>query len=79
MRALGFPMPMFTALFAIARTPGWPRAVEKKMIEDPDQKIARPRQLYTGAPKRQYVDIKHRVGSNGALTGKAVAAAVLNG
>jgi citrate synthase len=78
MRALGFPMPMFTALFAIARTPGW-LSQWKEMIEDPDQRIARPRQLYTGAPKRAYVDLKHRVGSNGARSGKPVAAGVLNG
>ena len=54
MRALGFPTSMFTALFAIARTVGW-ISQWKEMIEDPEQKIGRPRQLYTGAKHRNYV------------------------
>ena len=49
LKALGFPTTMFTVLFAVARTVGW-IAQWKEMIEDPDQKIGRPRQLYTGAP-----------------------------
>ncbi len=48
LQALGFPTDMFTALFALARTVGWV-AQWKEMIEDPEQKIGRPRQLYTGA------------------------------
>lgn len=49
LKALGFPTEMFTVLFALARTVGWV-AQWKEMIEDPQQKIGRPRQLYTGAP-----------------------------
>src|SRR5579883_1941044 len=75
MHALGIPMTMFTAIFAIARTPGW-LAQWKEMIEDPDQRIARPRQLYTGAPRRSYVDVKHRVSQNGAAAGKQIKAEV---
>jgi citrate synthase len=54
LKALGFPTSMFTALFALARTVGW-IAQWKEMIEDPHQKIGRPRQLYTGAKQRDYV------------------------
>ena len=53
LRALGFPPEMFTVLFAVARTVGW-IAQWKEMIEDPAQKISRPRQLYTGASQRDY-------------------------
>ena len=53
LRALGFPKSMFTALFAVARTVGW-IAQWKEMIEDPNLKIGRPRQLYTGATRRPY-------------------------
>jgi citrate synthase len=59
LRALGFPTTMFTVLFAVARTVGW-IAQWKEMIEDPRQKIGRPRQLYTGAAQRNYVDIGQR-------------------
>jgi citrate synthase len=59
LRALGFPTSMFTVLFAVARTVGW-IAQWKEMIEDPEQKIGRPRQLYVGAPKRDYVDVAKR-------------------
>jgi citrate synthase len=59
MRAIGIPVNMFTALFAIARTAGW-LAQWKEMIEDPDQRIARPRQLYTGPTERGYVEIARR-------------------
>src|SRR6201981_306879 len=52
LKALGFPTDMFTVLFAIARTVGW-IAQWKEMIEDPSQRIGRPRQLYTGAPPRE--------------------------
>jgi len=54
LRALGFPSSMFTALFALARTVGW-IAQWSEMISDPAQKIGRPRQLYTGSPRRDYV------------------------
>ena len=59
LRALGFPTSMFTALFALARTVGW-IAQWQEMIEDPEQRIGRPRQLYTGAPPRPYVAIDKR-------------------
>jgi citrate synthase len=59
LKAMGFPTSMFTVLFAIARTVGWV-AQWNEMIEDPDQKIGRPRQLYTGSPKRPYVAIEKR-------------------
>ncbi len=59
LRALGFPTSMFTALFALARTVGW-IAQWKEMLEDPHQKIGRPRQIYTGPTARSYLDIKKR-------------------
>ena len=59
LRALGFPPEMFTVLFALARTVGW-ISQWREMIEDPLQKIGRPRQIYTGAPHRDYVDIEKR-------------------
>ena len=59
MKALGFPTSMFTALFAIGRTAGWV-AQWKEMIEDPAQRIGRPRQIYTGAPQRDYVPMERR-------------------
>jgi citrate synthase len=59
LRALGFPPEMFTVLFAVARTVGW-IAQWKEMIEDPAQKISRPRQLYTGSPQRDYVPVNKR-------------------
>ena len=59
LRALGFPAEMFTVLFAVARTVGW-IAQWKEMIEDPNQKIGRPRQLYTGATERPYVPVEKR-------------------
>ncbi|MDE1938565.1 MAG: citrate (Si)-synthase [Alphaproteobacteria bacterium] len=57
--ALGFPVSMFTALFALARTVGW-IAQWKEMLEDPHQKIGRPRQIYTGAKQRDYVPVDKR-------------------
>ena len=57
--AIGFPTTMFTALFALARTVGWV-AQWNEMISDPDQKIGRPRQLYTGPPERDYVPVGKR-------------------
>ncbi len=59
LRARGFPTAMFTVLFALARTVGW-IAQWKEMIEDPHQKLGRPRQLYTGAPRRDYQPISRR-------------------
>ena len=59
LRAMGFPVSMFTVLFAVARTVGW-IAQWKEMIEDPEQRIGRPRQLYIGAPERNYVPINDR-------------------
>jgi citrate synthase len=59
MAAIGFPTSMFTVLFAIARTVGWV-AQWNEMIEDTDQKIGRPRQLYTGATHREYVPLSAR-------------------
>jgi citrate synthase len=53
LQAIGFPVSMFTVLFAVARTVGW-IAQWKEMIEDTDQKIGRPRQLYVGSPKRDF-------------------------
>ncbi len=57
--AIGFPTTMFTALFALARTVGWV-AQWNEMIADPDQKIGRPRQLYTGPTQRDYVPLDAR-------------------
>jgi len=57
--AIGFPTSMFTALFALARTVGWV-AQWNEMISDPEQKIGRPRQLYTGATQRDYVPVTAR-------------------
>ncbi|MFT3998157.1 MAG: citrate/2-methylcitrate synthase, partial [Asticcacaulis sp.] len=57
--AMGFPTTMFTVLFALARTVGW-IAQWKEMIEDPGQKIGRPRQLYTGATQRDFVPVSQR-------------------
>jgi citrate synthase len=59
LKAMGFPTTMFTVLFAVARTVGW-IAQWKEMIEDPSQKIGRPRQLYTGPTEREYSPISRR-------------------
>ena len=59
LKAMGFPVSMFTVLFAVARTVGW-ISQWKEMIEDPSYKIGRPRQLYTGAPRRDYVPVSKR-------------------
>ncbi len=59
LRALGFPTSMFTVLFALARTVGW-ISQWKEMIEEPGYKIGRPRQLYTGSPRRDYVPMTKR-------------------
>jgi citrate synthase len=57
--ALGIPRSMFTVMFAIARTVGWV-AHWQEMISDPNMRIGRPRQLYTGPTRRDYLDIKKR-------------------
>jgi citrate synthase len=57
--AIGFPTSMFTAIFALARTVGW-IAQWKEMIEDPEQRIGRPRQIYSGYPDRDYNPINTR-------------------
>ena len=59
LKAMGFPTDMFTVLFAVARTVGW-IAQWKEMIQDPEQKIGRPRQLYTGETLRQYKPMSNR-------------------
>ena len=58
-RAMGFPIQMFTVLFALGRLPGW-IAQWREMIEDPTTKIGRPRQVYIGAPARDYVPLHKR-------------------
>jgi citrate synthase len=58
-RAIGIPLNMFTVLFALGRLPGW-IAQWKEMIEDPERKIGRPRQIYTGETQRDYVPIDQR-------------------
>jgi citrate synthase len=57
--AMGFPMSMFPVLFAIPRTSGW-IAQWEEMLTDPDQKIARPQQIYLGSPERDFVAMEKR-------------------
>ena len=59
LQAMGFPMSMFTPIFALARTVGW-ISQWKEQLSDPAHKIGRPRQLYMGEAKRDYVDIENR-------------------
>ncbi len=59
MRAMGIPNSMFTAIFALARTAGWV-SQWNEMISDPEAKIGRPRQLYTGSTRREFVSIDKR-------------------
>ena len=59
LKAMGFPVEMFTVLFAVSRTVGWV-SQWKEMMEEPSLRIGRPRQLYTGAASRAYVPIKKR-------------------
>ncbi|MDB5473153.1 MAG: gltA [Devosia sp.] len=59
LEAIGFPTSMFTVLFSVARTVGW-ISQWKEMIADPQKKIGRPRQLYDGAPARDYVEVSSR-------------------
>jgi citrate synthase len=58
-QALGFPVDMFTVLFAIPRTVGW-LAHMQELLNDKDQKISRPRQWYTGADERDYIPVAKR-------------------
>ena len=58
-RAIGIPVPLFTAIFALARTVGW-IAQLNEMIGDPEYKIGRPRQLFEGSPKRDVKPISAR-------------------
>ncbi len=59
LNAMGFPTSMFTPIFALSRTVGW-ISQWKEMIADPQQKIGRPRQLYTGAGRRDYIEVEDR-------------------
>ena len=59
LNAIGFPTDMFTALFALARTVGWVAQWEE-MLLDPEQKIARPKQIYVGSGPRDYVAMEKR-------------------
>jgi citrate synthase len=59
LKAMGFPTSMFTVLFAVARTVGW-ISQWKEMMEDPTQRIGRPRQIYTGHTERDYVPVAAR-------------------
>ncbi|MBC7139477.1 MAG: citrate synthase [Defluviimonas sp.] len=59
LEAMGFPTSMFTPIFALSRTVGWV-AQWKEMISDPQMKIGRPRQLYVGAPRRDYAEVSAR-------------------
>ncbi|EWS80705.1 citrate synthase [Brachybacterium phenoliresistens] len=61
-KAIGFPTHMFTVLFAIGRLPGW-IAQWQEMIHDPETKIGRPRQIYTGHGERNYVHMESRTGT----------------
>ena len=56
---MGFPVDMFPVLFALGRAPGW-LAQWLELIDDEDQRIARPRQVYTGQMKRDYVSLEQR-------------------
>ena len=59
LKAIGFPVSMFTVLFAVARTVGWV-SQWKEMMEEPSNRIGRPRQLYTGATERDYIAVEKR-------------------
>ena len=59
LNAIGFPTEMFTVLFALARTVGW-LAQLNEMIEDPSQRIGRPRQIYTGPDQRDFIPVRDR-------------------
>jgi citrate synthase len=59
LKAMGIPVSMFTVLFAVARTIGW-ISQWKEMMEDPSQRIGRPRQVYTGSAQRDFVPLDQR-------------------
>jgi citrate synthase len=59
LKAMGIPTSMFTVIFAVARTIGWV-SQWKEMVEDPSQRIGRPRQIYTGPSHRDYVELARR-------------------
>ena len=59
MRAIGIPMNMFTVIFAIGRMPGW-IAQYKEVLDNPNTRISRPRQVYVGSTKRDYVPLDKR-------------------
>ena len=61
LEAMGFPTSMFTPIFALSRTVGW-ISQWKEMLGEPSQKIGRPRQLYTGPTRRDYIDVEERKG-----------------
>ncbi|EDN65813.1 Citrate synthase [Beggiatoa sp. PS] len=58
---MDIPLNMFTAIFAVARTAGWV-SQWMEMMDEPDMRISRPRQLYIGSPQRDYVPIDKRIG-----------------
>ena len=60
--AMGLPMEMFPVLFAIARTSGWAAQWQEMLLDAKEQKIARPRQIYTGIEYRDYVPMNERSG-----------------
>ncbi|ATG55291.1 citrate (Si)-synthase [Brachybacterium ginsengisoli] len=62
-KAIGFPTEMFTVLFAIGRLPGW-IAQWEEMVHDPETKIGRPRQIYTGHAERPYKEMGERTGTS---------------
>jgi citrate synthase len=66
LRALGIPTNMFTVMFAIGRLPGW-IAQWKEDMADPEMKISRPRQIYTGNTVNDYIPIEKRIASNGTV------------
>src|SRR5690606_5404708 len=74
LKAMGFPTSMFTVLFALARTVGW-IAQWEEMTMDKTQRIGRPRQIYTGAPRRDYVPIVQRKDRKSAVQGKGAGVA----
>ena len=73
-RALGIPVSMFTCIFSLARTVGW-IAQWQEMITDPEYKIGRPRQLYSGAPRRDVVPIAKRASRDANIANELLVAA----
>jgi citrate synthase len=71
-QALGLPVSMFPVMFAIPRTAGW-LAQWSELLEDPEQKIARPRQLYVGSEARDYVPLEERADGLAGLTAGSTA------